>query len=160
MMGGALQDLASILMEEKRYEQADLDEVNITHLVELNWGQENVLVVGTVDILPAPSGEPLPWEELAVEILEAVHAADDLRQRYGLQAAVAFGLGRYALPHLMIGDEVSGASGDDGAHIGQEAALPRSLEILADFTFKGLAHFAALATVGARRRAGSTSSRR
>src|SRR5215212_11450453 len=50
-----------------------LDEVDVTDLVELDRRELDVLIVGAVDILPAAGGEAL-----AVEILKAVHAADDL----------------------------------------------------------------------------------
>src|SRR5215213_470759 len=57
---------------------AVLDEVDVTDLVELDGREVDVLIVGTVDVLPAAGGEALAGEELTIEILEAVHAADDL----------------------------------------------------------------------------------
>jgi hypothetical protein len=57
---------------------AILDEVDITDLIKLDGREVDVLIVGTVDVLPAAGGEALAGEELAVEILKAVHAADDL----------------------------------------------------------------------------------
>src|SRR5215218_4777253 len=55
-----------------------LDEVDVTDFVQLDRRQIDVLIVGAVDALPAAGGKALTWEELAGEILKAVHAADDL----------------------------------------------------------------------------------
>src|SRR5215204_4808128 len=55
-----------------------LDEVDVTDLVELNRRQIDVLIVGAVDVLPTAGGEALARKKLAVEILKAVHAADNL----------------------------------------------------------------------------------
>ena len=57
---------------------AILDEVDITDLVELDGREVDVLIVGTVDVLLATGGEALTGKKLTVEILKAVHAADDL----------------------------------------------------------------------------------
>ena len=57
---------------------AVLDEVDVADLVELDRREVDVLIVGAVDVLPAAGGEALAGEKLAVEILKAVHAADDL----------------------------------------------------------------------------------
>jgi hypothetical protein len=119
---------------------AILDEVDIADLIELDGWKVDVLIVGTVDVLPAAGGEALAREELAVEILEAVHAADDLGETHGLYAAVALTLRRHSLTHLMIRNEISGTSGQDGTDISEEAVLPSPLEVLPDFVLEWSTH--------------------
>ncbi len=128
-----------------------LDEVDVTDLVELDRREMDVLIVGTVDVLPAAGGEALAGEKLAVEILKAVHAADDLGESHGLHAAVALTLRRHPLAHLVIGNEISGTSGEDGTHVSNEAVLPCPLEVLSDFALEWSTHgeAAAASCVGA-----------
>ena len=93
-------------------------------------------------------GEALAGEELPVEVLEAVHAADDLGEAHALHAAVALALRGDALPHLVVGDEIARAAGEDGAQVGEEAVLAGPFEVVPDLVLEGAAHGEA-AVVGA-----------
>ena len=119
---------------------AVLDEVDVTDLVELDWREIDVLIVGAVDVLPAAGGEALTREKLAVEILEAVHAADDLGEWYRLHAAVALALRRHPLAHLVVGNQIPGTPGEDGTQVSQEAVLPSPLEVVTDFALEWSTH--------------------
>src|SRR3954463_5976643 len=66
-----------------------LDEIDITNFVKLDRWELHVLVVSAVVVLPASGRKALPGKKLTVEIVEAIHAANDLRQRNSLQTAVA-----------------------------------------------------------------------
>jgi hypothetical protein len=72
--------------------------------------------------------------------LKAVHAADDLRESHSLHATVALAFRRNSLAHLVIGNEISGTSGEDGTDVSNEAVLPSPLEVVSDFALEWSTH--------------------
>src|SRR5699024_1519372 len=100
-------------------------------LVELHRGQAYILVVGAVDIAPAPARELLAGQEGAVEILEAVHAADDVGDGHLLHPAVTLALGAEPLAKLLEREQPVVTAAHGGDQVVDERLVAGALEVLA-----------------------------